>query len=41
MIGGSERNVAVERGCANIIAASSSNAFTLCDSVTLTFELLI
>jgi len=39
-IGGSKRNsLAVQRGCSNIIAASS-NTFKLCDPVTLTFHLL-
>ena len=33
-----EQHMAVERGCSNILAASS-NAFTLCDPVTLTFDL--
>jgi len=33
-------SLAIERGCSNILAASS-NAFTLCDPVTLTFDLLI
>jgi len=31
--------MAVQRDCSNILAASS-NAFTLCDPVTLTFDLL-
>ena len=33
-------SLAVERGCSNILAASS-NAYTLCDPVTLAFDLLI
>ena len=32
--------LAVEHGCSNILAASS-NAFTLCDPVTLTFDLIL
>ena len=31
--------MAVERGCSNILAASS-NTFTLCDPVTLTYDLI-